>query len=117
MRRGASAATGLLVTGLLAALAGCATLGLRAKPPPSAAQRGHAVAKRACAACHAVEAGGVSPRARAPAFASQEMAHTASLEDRVAEITSRGHYDMPALKLRPDEVSDLVTYIASLEGR
>jgi mono/diheme cytochrome c family protein len=45
------------------------------------------------------------------------MRHTASLQDRVADLTSRGHYDMPPLRLSPQEVGDLVSYIASLEGR
>ncbi len=109
---------GVLIAALLAALGACAVMGGPARrPPPTAASRGHEVAQRACAACHAVEAQGVSPRPKAPAFASLEMRHTASLKDRVADLTSRGHYDMPALSLSPEEVRDLVSYIASLEGR
>ncbi|HEX2815516.1 MAG TPA: c-type cytochrome [Phenylobacterium sp.] len=108
----------LAAASLTALVAACASMGGRVGGlPPSAAARGHEVARRACAACHAVEAQGVSPRVKAPAFASQEMRHTASLQDRVADLTRRGHYDMPPLKLSPDEVRDLVSYIASLEGR
>jgi mono/diheme cytochrome c family protein len=106
-----------LAVALLGALGACAVLGGHGRQPPSAAERGHETARRACSACHAVEAKGESPRAKAPAFASVEMRHTASLQDRVAELTSRGHYGMPPLKLSPDEVRDLVSYIASLEGR
>ena len=76
-----------------------------------------AVVLSACAACHSVERTGVSPMARAPAFASLEMRHTASLRNRVQDLTSKGHYDMPPIRLRPDEVSDIVSYIASLEPR
>jgi hypothetical protein len=99
-------------------LGACAALGGRLHhAPPTAAERGHAVARRACAACHAIEAAGVSPAPKAPAFASVEMRHTASLESRVADLTRLGHYGMPPVKLSPDEVRELVAYIASFEGR
>lgn len=99
-----------------AALGGCAT-----KPDPepaTASMRGLETARRHCAACHAVEpAGGVSPRERAPAFASLEMRHTASLEGRVADLTRLGHYGMPPVSLSADQVLDLVAYINSLDSR
>ncbi|MDP3174386.1 MAG: c-type cytochrome [Phenylobacterium sp.] len=79
--------------------------------------RGRKVAQQACAACHAVEVSGVSPRAKAPAFASLEMRHTAALGGRIEQLTRTGHYEMPPLELRPDEVADLAAYIASLEPR
>ena len=101
---------------LASAFSACAAVGLR-YAPPSAAVLGHEVAVRACAACHAVEPGGTSRNARAPAFGSLEMRHTAGLENRVAELTRRGHYEMPPLKLTPDEVRELVAYIANLDGR
>jgi len=96
------------------ALSGCA--GLRPPPPPTAAERGRAVAQGACSACHAVAPGAASPRARAPAFASIEMAHTAGLEGRVAALTRTGHYEMPPVKLTPGQVADVVAYIASLSA-
>ena len=96
------------------ALGGCAMVGLH---PPTPVERGHAVAERACEACHAVEPGGVSRKALAPAFGSLEMRHTAGLEGRVAALTRLGHYGMPPVRLTPQEVSDLVVYIDSLSGR
>lgn len=109
---------GVFAAGLLLPLAACAGLGGRFHhTPPTSAQRGHEVARRACAACHSVEASGVSPRPAAPAFASVEMRHTASLESRVADLTHLGHYGMPPVNLTPVEVHDLISYIASLEGR
>lgn len=96
------------------ALDGCA--GLRA-PPITPASRGHAVAARDCAACHAVEANGVSPRRDAPAFGSSSLRHTASLEGRVADLARLGHYDMPPLKLSADEARDVAAYIQSLGPR
>jgi len=84
---------------------------------PTPAQRGHLVAVRRCAACHAIEPGGVSPRARAPGFATVEMQHTAGLEGRLQDLTQHGHYDMPPVPLQPGEVADLLAYIQSTESR
>ena len=104
------------------AIATLATLGAWAGPARAAehakdmaAARGHRIAQRACASCHAVESKDVSRLAKAPPFASLEMRHTASLSGRVEELTRLGHYDMPPLKLRRSEVDDLVHYIASLD--
>lgn len=98
------------------ALGGCAmTHPKHAGDRPEA--RGRVVAQRQCGACHAVEPGAVSPRGRAPAFASLEMQHTAGLEGRVDALTRQGHYGMPPVKLTPGEVADLVAYIASLGPR
>lgn len=93
------------------ALAGCAS---RQVQPPSTVQRGHAVAQRACAACHAVEPGRNSPATKAPAFGSLEMRHTAGLEGRVADLARSGHYGMPPQALTPEEARDIVAYIESL---
>ena len=99
------------------ALGACAAVGLRRHAPPTPASRGHAVAVRACAACHAVEPGGASRSARAPAFGSLEMRHTAGLEGRVEALTRVGHYAMPPIRLSPGEAGDLVAYIESLDAR
>jgi mono/diheme cytochrome c family protein len=98
------------------ALSACAMVGLQSKPP-TAAERGHVVAQRLCAACHAVEPGGASPSAKAPAFGSVEMRHTAGLEGRVADLTRLGHYGMPPVALSPQEVSDVTAYIEGLASR
>jgi cytochrome c len=105
---------GLLIVGCIPALSACATPSVQ----DTATARGHQLARRQCAACHAVEPeGGASLRPRAPAFASLEMRHTAGLEGRVAALTTVGHYDMPKIKLRPREASDLAAYIGSLGSR
>jgi mono/diheme cytochrome c family protein len=105
----------ILICASILALAGCATDA--PSEAASAAARGRQVARRACAACHALEPGAASPNAKAPGFASQEMRHTAGLEGRVDALTRAGHYGMPPVKLRPAEVQDLVAYVASFEGR
>jgi mono/diheme cytochrome c family protein len=108
----------LLVTAMATALgAGSAASGQAHPAPDPAVARGHEIARRACAACHAVESDGKSPRAAAPTFRSREMRHTAALDGRVADLTRQGHYEMPVIRLRPDQIRDLVTYIQSLEIR
>lgn len=84
--------------------------------PPGPVERGHAVARRVCAGCHAIDAGQESANPRATGFATREMRHTAGLAGRVADLTRAGHYGMPPLDLSPQDVSDVVAYIESLTG-
>lgn len=100
---------------LLFALGGCSVMAPRHDPTP--AERGHVVARRACAACHAVEPGGASPNARAPSFGSVEMGHVAGLPGRVAEIARAGHYGMPPVALTPQEAEDLTAWIEGIARR
>jgi mono/diheme cytochrome c family protein len=88
----------------------------KVKPNPEVTQGRH-IARRVCAACHSVEAGGKSPAPKAPPFASREMRHTAGLEGRLSRLTSEGHYDMPPQNLSPDQVRALLAYIESLGRR
>ena len=98
-------------------LGGCAALGGGGpRAPDPAAERGHALAQRMCAACHAVEPGGASPRSAAPPFGSSGLRHTAALEGRLADLTRHGHYEMPPVALRPEDVRDLAAYIESLSS-
>ncbi|WP_293678666.1 cytochrome c [uncultured Phenylobacterium sp.] len=101
----------ILLLGL--SLAPGAALGARPTGADPVA-RGRSVAIEACASCHAVERGGVSPVARAPGFATTEMQHVAGLEGRVAGLTRAGHYGMPPVQLGPGQIEDLVAYIESL---
>jgi len=104
--------------GLSLALGGCAILDVQRQGAPTPSERGHAVARRLCAACHAVEPGGVSPRPQAVGFASREMQHMAGLEGRVAALARQGHYGMPPVALSAGQADDIVAYIGSLgEGR
>jgi mono/diheme cytochrome c family protein len=108
---------GVTATVLALGLCACGSLGLRAPLPPTSAQRGHTLATRTCAACHAVEPGAATPSGAPPAFASREMQHVAGLEGRVETLTREGHHAMPPQTLTPGEVADLVAYIGSLAPR
>lgn len=108
------AAAWISALGVSLALGGCAVFDTQRQAAPTPAERGHAVALRLCAACHAVEPGGVSPRPRAVGFASREMQHMAGLEGRVAALTRQGHYGMPPVALSAGQADDIVAYIGSL---
>jgi cytochrome c len=86
------------------------------KPDPleAAVARGHAVAQRTCARCHAVETVGESPDRRAPAFrvlTGQFVPLT--LQRKLTEIAETGHYDMPPVSVHGDDVADLAAYLNS----
>jgi mono/diheme cytochrome c family protein len=76
---------------------------------------GHLVAQRLCAECHAVERRQVrSPARSAPTFeAVAAISGMTPMALRVALATS--HRTMPNVMLPPDELSDVVTYILSLQ--
>ena len=94
-------------------LSACATSDARMLDEPVA--RGLHIAQRACATCHAIEAGDATSRARRAApFASLEMRHTVGLEGRLAVLTSKGHYSMAPVALTIGELADLRAYIESL---
>lgn len=88
---------------------------LSAQPPlASSVAAGHAVARRLCSRCHAIEASGDSPNPESPAFrmlTGQFVPLT--LQRRLTEISETGHYDMPPVSVHADEVDDLAAYINS----
>jgi mono/diheme cytochrome c family protein len=111
---------------LFAAALACAAAASPAAPPPAQAPltapaplassiiAGHAVARRLCSRCHAVEATGDSPNPESPAFrmfTGQFVPLT--LQRRLTEISETGHYDMPPVAVHADEVEDLAAYINS----
>lgn len=77
--------------------------------------RGHDLARANCSSCHAVERDGASPSRRAPPFRTISGRYVElTLHRRLVEIAETGHYDMPPMPARSDEVGDLVAYINSL---
>lgn len=110
----------LIIAGLGALLAGCASVGSDggvAKAPGSAPERGLRFAQRACAGCHALDSG-ESPRGGAPAFAALRLRYTPiALERRLGEISAHGHYEMPPVFISQDEAKDVAAYIGSLGAR
>jgi mono/diheme cytochrome c family protein len=78
------------------------------------ANRGKALAKRWCTACHVVERDQTAAIDHAPPFSS--VAKTPDFdENRLAFLLLRPHPNMPRLVLSRSEVADLASYIETLK--
>jgi cytochrome c len=81
------------------------------------AQRGYKIAHDNCAPCHAIGTTGASPNAAAPAFRSfGQKWPVESLEEALAEGISVGHGPMPEFVFQPEQISDLVAYLRTIQG-
>jgi mono/diheme cytochrome c family protein len=103
-----------LLAALLVSLAGVAPA--RAQ---SAAERGAALVKQHCAACHALGASGASPNVKAPPL--REIARkyrVEDLEEAFAEgiMVSHQPTDMPAFTLDPPQIAALSAYLRVLRA-
>jgi cytochrome c len=79
-------------------------------------QRGFTFARANCAMCHAVGKIGDSPLPEAPPF---RMLHdrypVEDLQESLAEGIMTGHPTMPQWQLDPGQISDLISYLRTLE--
>jgi len=76
---------------------------------------GRALAERLCAKCHAIGKTGPSPFKPAPPFRTFESKWPLEvLEEPLAEGIMVGHKAMPEFKFAPEQIGDLLGYIASL---
>ena len=80
-------------------------------------QAGHAVARRICAECHAVEKEpSASPHMGAPTFSAIAAVPGMTTAALLAAIqTSHRERTMPNLILPPDDLRNVVAYIISLQ--
>ena len=78
---------------------------------------GHELARAWCRSCHGVEPhDAVGPYADVPTFtAVARMRSTTSASLRVFLTTPHG--DMPDIRLKPDQIDEIVAYILSLNDR
>lgn len=82
-----------------------------------AAVRGHHLAARTCATCHAVDPTGVSPMADAPPFRDVARRYPLDeLETAFAEGLVTSHPAMPAFAFRASEIDDLMAYLDTLRA-
>ena len=80
-----------------------------------AVTRGRAIAERNCGRCHALGRTGPSPLAEAPPFRTfARRWPLESLEEAFAEGIVTGHPDMPEFVFAPDEIGDLIAYLAAI---
>jgi cytochrome c len=86
----------------------------------SSLSRGKAIATANCGSCHSVAVSGASPNRKAPPFRTLAARYPLeSIEEALAEGIVVGHEtsDMPMFEFEPDEISDLLRYIGSLNRR
>ena len=107
----------MLMSVLLLAATGCATVGPTPTSPDASADRGRYYALRSCAGCHAVGVLGASPNENAPSFGALRLRYNAlSLPRRLAEISENGHYEMPPIHMTPDEIRDIAAYVETVDS-
>jgi mono/diheme cytochrome c family protein len=100
---------------LLALFLGAGALPVAAQQDPKV-QRGKTFAQTNCASCHAVGPVGDSPLPEAPPFRTlHERYPVESLSEALAEGIVTGHPTMPEFRLDPDQITDLISYLKSLE--
>lgn len=85
----------------------------------SSTERGRLYAQTNCATCHAIGETGDSPYAPAPPFRSlSENYPIENLAEAFAEGIGVGHggdVQMPEFVMSPDEIDDLLTYLATVQ--
>ncbi len=70
---------------------------------------------RNCADCHAINTG-QSPNGGAPAFAIIRLrTNELSLEWRLAQLSRKGHFEMPPRSISDDEIKDVAAYLQTVE--
>lgn len=79
-------------------------------------QRGLVFAKANCSQCHSIDPVGPSPLALAPPFRELHNRYPVEdLEESLAEGIRTGHPSMPEFHLEPDQISDFINFLKSLE--
>ncbi len=77
---------------------------------------GKLLAQENCARCHALAKGEKSKHDQAPSFHQIVTRYPpSSLAEALAEGISTGHPDMPEFVFEPDQISDLIAYLESLQ--
>jgi cytochrome c len=78
--------------------------------------RGRTFVEANCARCHAIGPTGTSPVSAAPPFRTLHTRYPVEdLAEALAEGITTGHPTMPEFELDPDQISDVVAYLKSLE--
>jgi mono/diheme cytochrome c family protein len=86
--------------------------------PASAASivQGRRLAQVYCAKCHAIDKVSPSPLTIAPPFRTLHQRYPIeSLQEALAEGILTGHPTMPEFRFDPDQISDFLTFLKSLE--
>jgi cytochrome c len=79
-------------------------------------ERGLKFAQSNCAHCHSIDSSGKSPLSRAPPF--RDLLGRYSIEGLKELLTDAflvDHPSMPRFELDPDQINDLIAFLATLE--
>jgi cytochrome c len=107
-------ATALLVIIVLSGLHGPAISEQVLSP---AAQRGLVFVRTNCARCHSIDRVSNSTLPVAPPFRSlHERYPVENLQESLAEGIITGHPSMPEFRLDPDQITDVIAYLKTLEA-
>ena len=108
----------LIVPPLLTLLAaGCGGVPVAAGQNADLVRDGRAIAETQCSRCHAVGAGGASPRADAPVFRHVLSRYQAEpLSDALIAGIKVGHPDMPLFEMTPQGADSLIAYLRSIQS-
>jgi len=81
-------------------------------------EAGRRFAETNCARCHAVGSAGASPLEAAPLFRTFATRWPLeSIEEALAEGIVTGHPDMPVFELTPEQIADLIGYLATIQQK
>jgi mono/diheme cytochrome c family protein len=95
-------------------LAGALFLPSPASTAPTSA--GRQVAEQKCAGCHAIGEKDSSPNPKAPPLRELNTRYPIdALREAFLQGLEVGHRDMPTFTLAPQEVTDIVSYLRSLD--
>jgi cytochrome c len=79
-------------------------------------QRGLVFARTNCSQCHSIDPVGPSPLSLAPPFRELHKRYPVEdLEESLAEGIRTGHPGMPEFHLEPDQITDFISFLKSLE--
>ena len=79
-------------------------------------QRGRVLAQTYCSGCHAIYKVGPSPLTIAPPFRELHNRYPVeNLEEALVEGIVSGHPSMPEFTFDPDQASNLIAYLKTLE--
>jgi|SRR5262245_58978708 len=99
----------------LAVVAALSWPGVAAAQSPEV-ERGRTFVRLHCAMCHAIDKVSPSPLAAAPPFRTLHQRYPVeTLEEALGEGIITGHPSMPEFRLDPDQISDVIAFLKSLE--
>ncbi len=79
-------------------------------------EHGKGLVELNCGPCHGVGKTDKSPHPQAPEFRTLgERYPVDALEEAFAEGIVTGHPDMPEFEATPDQISDIIAYLASIQ--